>query len=124
MPMTSPSAQAQSQSITGDRLLAELIEELTTRLRAGEPVEIEQYAEAHPEHAERLRKLLPALRVLAEASRSGPAGLSALAVPNEGFTGEMGVLGDFRLIREVGRGGMGVVYEAEQISLGRRVALK
>jgi eukaryotic-like serine/threonine-protein kinase len=107
---------------SGSSRLAELVDALAARLQAGEGVDVEAVARAHPEHASELRRLLPALGALDELSRSGePA--SGLGPAAEGAPAS-GVLGDFRVIREVGRGGMGVVYEAEQISLGRRVALK
>jgi WD40 repeat protein/serine/threonine protein kinase len=102
-----------------DAAAALLVEELIDKLQAGE-ADVEAFLAAHPEHTETLQRLLPALRVLADLSNSQEeecrSGASDLA--------PLGELGDFHLIREVGRGGMGVVYEAEQISLHRRVALK
>jgi serine/threonine protein kinase/Tfp pilus assembly protein PilF len=102
--------------------LALLVERLSARLEAGEPVDLEELAREHPEHATELRELLPAMALMVNLSRSGERrGVS----PTCDDTGApLGELGDFRLLREVGRGGMGVVYEAEQVSLGRRVALK
>jgi serine/threonine protein kinase len=94
--------------------LADLVEELTGRLQAGEPVDPDAVARAYPAYAPQLRELLPALQALAGAADPSPRPLAA----------PLGELGDFRLRREIGRGGMGVVYEAEQISLNRRVALK
>jgi WD40 repeat protein/serine/threonine protein kinase len=120
--MTAP--KPTSIATTGaDLLLDDLIEAFAKRLEAGERLNPEAYIQEHPERAEQLRRILPAMLVLAElASSPGdslPAGVSAKAVD-----GPLGELGDFRILREVGRGGMGVVYEAEQISLGRHVALK
>jgi serine/threonine protein kinase/Flp pilus assembly protein TadD len=105
------------RSDSADAAFADLVAELTDCLQAGQPLEIERHIAAHPEWAERLRNVLPALEVMADANASGGD------EPPAGERGP-GTLGDFRIVREVGRGGMGVVYEAEQISLDRRVALK
>src|SRR6516165_7339374 len=108
-----------------DPILDDVIEEMANRLQAGEPVDGAAILARYPGRADSIRRLLPAMEVMAEfgvsASRLAADGVPPTLSP---LTGELGTLGDFRILREVGRGGMGIVYEAEQMSLSRRVALK
>lgn len=109
-----------TQSVATDlsSLIAEIADEYLARQERGEPTNVEVFVARHPEHAGVIRQVLASLQLirLSAASQPGVAPDSELAPAEH--------LGDFRLVREIGRGGMGVVYEAEQISLGRRVALK
>ncbi len=104
-----------------------LAESFLTRFRAGERPSIEEYAANYPELAEEIRGLLAALVQLEQnLAPEGPAGQSCVKRPEPDSRSGLAprYLGDYLIVREVGRGGMGIVYEAVQQSLGRHVALK
>jgi serine/threonine protein kinase/WD40 repeat protein len=95
--------------------------EFLRRRANGEAVGVEDYAERFPELAEEIREVFPTLELL-ESLKEAPASRGALD-PVIDFE-DLASIADYQVLREIGRGGMGVVYEAEQLSVGRRVALK
>jgi serine/threonine protein kinase len=105
------------EKVSLESLVARVADEFLERQKSGEHPDIEEYAGRHPEAAEVLRKVLTALQLVGLSQGGGSGAVDPSAEP-------AGRLGDFQIVREVGRGGMGVVYEAEQVSLRRRVALK
>jgi serine/threonine protein kinase/tetratricopeptide (TPR) repeat protein len=101
-----------------EQLLAEAAERYFEAAARGEQPSLTEYAQRYPQIAADIRDVFPALALVGDsiASTGGSRPQELFDAPHQ--------LGDYRLIREIGRGGMGIVYEAEQLSLGRRVALK
>ncbi len=104
--------------------LARILDAYLAALEQGERPDREQIISRYPEIAEALRDALVSLEFVTHArgiSTTLPAA-SRQACGDQAVSREL--LGDYQIIREIGRGGMGIVYEANQMSLGRRVALK
>jgi eukaryotic-like serine/threonine-protein kinase len=105
-----------------DPKVASALAAYLSELEAGRRPSREELLECNPEIADALADCLDVLEFVHSAagqeSSNGP-----LPHPKDTLPPDT-ILGEYRLVREIGRGGMGIVYEAEQVSLGRRVALK
>jgi eukaryotic-like serine/threonine-protein kinase len=119
-----------SQTAAGrDERLAALLGELTEARRRGKPADPDALARQHPDLGDELRALWVAVQLAEEFAppRSGePSTLLQAAAParNAGLEDLPRPFGDFTLLEEIGRGGMGAVYRARQASLHRTVAVK
>ena len=105
-----------------------LAEDFVDRHRAGERPTIQEYIEAYPDLQDEIEVVFPAVLTLHQIDPR-QSDLDSHIASEAGRAGDIEDLehtqiGEFRILREIGRGGMGVVYEAEQPSLNRRIALK
>lgn len=104
-------------------LVAEIADDFAERVARGEQPDVAEYERRYPEHATTIRQILRSLRCIRDAElKPSPTSIEQGVLASQEFPIKQ--LGDYTLVREIGRGGMGVVYEAHQSTLARSVALK
>lgn len=133
-PSNEPTTQFQlpnasmSRSVDEDPRVVEAVKRFMSLMELGNAPEIPVFCLEYPEIASTLEPCLAGLAMLQQgfgikpARDENPTHFAGTAASLDGIMPS--ALGDFQIVKEIGRGGMGIVYEAIQLSLGRRVALK
>jgi serine/threonine protein kinase len=108
----------------------QLLESFLARWRSGQRPSLEEYVTRCPERADEIRKLFPAMIEMEQLKPADEVATGAVKPPVLPEPATLSTaphphrLGDFKILRVIGEGGMGIVYEAEHESLKNRVALK
>ena len=115
--MNSHKQVEETLSLIEDPKLIQITDKLTRQIQNNPSFDLDEFIRDHVEYAEDLRKLFPAIKAMVQIGAA--ESIEPTSIAEAPFA-----LGDFLLGREIGRGGMGIVYEVKQLSLGRNVALK
>lgn len=116
MTMPDPSLPGSTENLA----YADLIERLSETLRAGQSIDWSEIALCYPHWLDKLKDELQTIKTLLEAGNITSSDLPA----DDLITGKMPEIDGYQLLRRIGAGGMGIVYEAIEMSLQRHVAIK